>query len=331
MIYVAGGNTVNLLAVWRAHGVDAALREAWEAGVVLCGMSAGSLCWFEAGVTDSYGPLRALHDGLGLLARQQLPPLRRRGRAPAHLPARGRRGAPGRDRGRRLLRPALRRHRARRGGQLAPRCTGLPGRAGLGGRRRDAHRRAVSGRMTRRVAASLIALGAVNLAAPHLPAPSRPVQIAAIAIVSFPLAALVVAALAPARASALQLLAAAAAAAATAVVLIVAGLSGHAGDAGQAGRGGVHRHRPGRAAPDRRRDGGDRRPRRGGRRLQRGGRADPRHRPSPPAGARRLHARVPPAGQLRRRPDRRQRLRVLRALHRGRRPARAARARPGSR
>jgi hypothetical protein len=80
--------------------------------------------------------------------------------------------------------------------------------------------------MIRRVAASLIALGAVNLAAPHLPAPARPVQIAAIAIVSFPLAALVVAALVPARASALQLLAVAAAAIATAVVLIVAGLSG---------------------------------------------------------------------------------------------------------
>ena len=73
MVYVAGGNTVNLLAVWRAHGVDAALREAWEAGVVLCGMSAGSLCWFEAGVTDSYGPLRALHDGLGLLPGSNCP------------------------------------------------------------------------------------------------------------------------------------------------------------------------------------------------------------------------------------------------------------------
>ena len=67
VIYVGGGNTVNMLAMWRAHGVDVALREAWEAGVVLCGMSAGSLCWFEAGVTDSYGPLRPLHDGLGLL------------------------------------------------------------------------------------------------------------------------------------------------------------------------------------------------------------------------------------------------------------------------
>jgi peptidase E len=73
VIYVGGGNTVNMLAIWRAHGVDAALREAWEAGVVLCGMSAGSLCWFEAGITDSYGPLRALHDGLGLLPGSNCP------------------------------------------------------------------------------------------------------------------------------------------------------------------------------------------------------------------------------------------------------------------
>jgi dipeptidase E len=73
VIYVGGGNTVNLLAVWRAHGVDAILREAWQAGVVLCGMSAGALCWFEAGVTDSFGPLRALHDGLGLLPGSHCP------------------------------------------------------------------------------------------------------------------------------------------------------------------------------------------------------------------------------------------------------------------
>jgi peptidase E len=73
VIYVGGGNTVNLLAIWRAHGIDAVLREAWEAGVVLCGMSAGSLCWFEAGITDSYGPLRALHDGLGLLPGSNCP------------------------------------------------------------------------------------------------------------------------------------------------------------------------------------------------------------------------------------------------------------------
>jgi dipeptidase E len=73
VIYVGGGNTVNMLAIWRAHGVDAALREAWDAGVVLCGMSAGALCWFEAGVTDSYGPLQALHDGLGLLPGSHCP------------------------------------------------------------------------------------------------------------------------------------------------------------------------------------------------------------------------------------------------------------------
>jgi len=67
LIYVGGGNTVNMLAIWRAHGVDAALREAWEAGVVLCGLSAGSLCWFEAGLTDSFGDLAPFRDGLGFL------------------------------------------------------------------------------------------------------------------------------------------------------------------------------------------------------------------------------------------------------------------------
>ena len=68
VIYVGGGNTANMLAVWRVHGMDVALREAWEAGVVLCGSSAGMICWFEAGVTDSFGPqLEGMPDGLGLL------------------------------------------------------------------------------------------------------------------------------------------------------------------------------------------------------------------------------------------------------------------------
>lgn len=67
VIYVGGGNTANLLAVWRAHGVDRILRSAWQRGVVLAGVSAGMLCWFECGVTDSYGPLAPLHDGLGFL------------------------------------------------------------------------------------------------------------------------------------------------------------------------------------------------------------------------------------------------------------------------
>jgi dipeptidase E len=56
VVYVGGGNTANMLAVWRLHRIDAALREAWQAGVVLCGLSAGALCWFEGGVTDSFGP-----------------------------------------------------------------------------------------------------------------------------------------------------------------------------------------------------------------------------------------------------------------------------------
>jgi peptidase E len=67
-IYVGGGNTADLLAIWRAHGVDVALRKAWEAGVVLAGSSAGAICWFEAGLTDSFGPnLAPLRDGLELL------------------------------------------------------------------------------------------------------------------------------------------------------------------------------------------------------------------------------------------------------------------------
>ena len=67
VIYVGGGNTANLLAIWRVHGVDRILAEAWQRGIVLGGVSAGMICWFEAGVTDSFGPLAALPDGLGLL------------------------------------------------------------------------------------------------------------------------------------------------------------------------------------------------------------------------------------------------------------------------
>jgi dipeptidase E len=69
VIYVGGGNTASLLAVWRAHGLDQVLRAAWEEGVVLCGLSAGMNCWFESSVTDSFdrGRLAPLHDGLGLL------------------------------------------------------------------------------------------------------------------------------------------------------------------------------------------------------------------------------------------------------------------------
>ena len=67
-IYVGGGNTASLLAVWRTHGVDVALRAAHAAGVVLAGRSAGSICWFESGTTDSWGPvLGAVTGGLGLI------------------------------------------------------------------------------------------------------------------------------------------------------------------------------------------------------------------------------------------------------------------------
>ncbi|MBI2534567.1 MAG: peptidase E [Deltaproteobacteria bacterium] len=62
MIYVGGGNTKTLLAVWRDWGVTEILREAWEAGVVLTGVSAGAICWFEQGMTDSFSDeLRPLH------------------------------------------------------------------------------------------------------------------------------------------------------------------------------------------------------------------------------------------------------------------------------
>jgi dipeptidase E len=68
VVMVGGGNTANMLAIWRLHGVEDALREAYRNGTILTGWSAGCICWFEAGITDSFtlelGPLR---DGLKLL------------------------------------------------------------------------------------------------------------------------------------------------------------------------------------------------------------------------------------------------------------------------
>ncbi len=73
-IDVSGGNTANMLAIWRVHGFDTVLRDAWEQGVVLFGASAGMICWFEAGVTDSFGPqLEGLRDGLGFIAGSACP------------------------------------------------------------------------------------------------------------------------------------------------------------------------------------------------------------------------------------------------------------------
>lgn len=68
VVWVGGGSVVNLLAVWRAHGLDEIFRTVWQAGVVLAGVSAGSLCWHAGGTTDSFGPeLRPVTNGLGLL------------------------------------------------------------------------------------------------------------------------------------------------------------------------------------------------------------------------------------------------------------------------
>jgi dipeptidase E len=67
VIFVTGGNTANAIAIWRAHGFDEILREAWEQGVLLAGWSAGMICWFEHGVTDSFGPDLAPLECLGFL------------------------------------------------------------------------------------------------------------------------------------------------------------------------------------------------------------------------------------------------------------------------
>ncbi len=68
VIWVGGGSVANLLAIWRLHGLDRILAEVWRAGVVLAGVSAGSLCWHVGGTTDSFGPeLRPVTNGLGFL------------------------------------------------------------------------------------------------------------------------------------------------------------------------------------------------------------------------------------------------------------------------
>ena len=74
VIFVGGGSVANMVAVWRVHGLDRILRKAWQAGIVLTGSSAGGICWFEGGTTDSFGrELRAFTDGLGFLAGSYCP------------------------------------------------------------------------------------------------------------------------------------------------------------------------------------------------------------------------------------------------------------------
>ena len=114
VVWVGGGSVANLLAVWRVHGLDEVMREAWEAGVVLAGVSAGSICWHVGGTTDSFGPdLRPVTDGLALLpygngvhydSEERRRPLLHRLVADGTLPTSLRH--------RRRCRPALRGHRA---------------------------------------------------------------------------------------------------------------------------------------------------------------------------------------------------------------------------
>lgn len=73
LIYVGGGSTVNLLALWRRHGVDEIMARAAANGTILAGISAGANCWFEASSTDSFGPLAPLNDGLGFIAGSACP------------------------------------------------------------------------------------------------------------------------------------------------------------------------------------------------------------------------------------------------------------------
>ena len=85
----AAATRPSLLAVWRAHGLDVVLREAWEAGVVLCGVSAGMNCWFEGSTTDSFDLVAARRAArrAGAAAGERVPALRRRGAAAAAVPA----------------------------------------------------------------------------------------------------------------------------------------------------------------------------------------------------------------------------------------------------
>src|SRR4029453_13110897 len=68
LVFVGGGNTANMLAIWQVHGVDELLREPWGRGVVLSGSSAGGICWFESGITDSFGPQLEQMECLGYLS-----------------------------------------------------------------------------------------------------------------------------------------------------------------------------------------------------------------------------------------------------------------------
>lgn len=74
MIFVGGGSVANMIAVWQVHGVDAIMRKAWHVGIVLSGVSAGAICWFSGGTTDSFGTgLRPFTGGLAMFAPSYCP------------------------------------------------------------------------------------------------------------------------------------------------------------------------------------------------------------------------------------------------------------------
>lgn len=73
ILYVGGGNTKNLMALWKAWGLDQVLREAWQGGKILAGLSAGSICWFEEGVTDSIPGSLSVLNCLGFLKGSNCP------------------------------------------------------------------------------------------------------------------------------------------------------------------------------------------------------------------------------------------------------------------
>ncbi len=84
VVHIGGGNTRSMLAVWRHWEFETILREAWERGITLCGSSAGSLCWFESGVTDSVAGSFTTIRALGFLAGSHCPHYNAEGRRPAY-------------------------------------------------------------------------------------------------------------------------------------------------------------------------------------------------------------------------------------------------------
>ncbi len=92
-IVVSGGNTLNQQAIWKAQGIDLVLKQAWDKGIVLGGASAGSLCWFEEGTTDSRPKVLTTVQCLGFLKGQSLPALRSRTGTAAAVPETDRLGA----------------------------------------------------------------------------------------------------------------------------------------------------------------------------------------------------------------------------------------------